>query len=88
MAEQRPSQSGGQSPAQERSPQGQAQELGTQITETARQVGETASQYYDQGHEQLGALEGYLEDNIRQKPLQSILIAAGVGMLIGLLWKK
>jgi len=84
MAEQRPSQSGGQSPAQERSPQGQAQELGTQITETARQVGETASQYYDQGREQLGALE----DNIRQKPLQSILIAAGVGMLIGLLWKK
>ena len=88
MAEQRPSQSGGQSPVQERSPQGQAQELGTQITETARQVGESASQYYDQGREQLGALEGSLEDNIRHKPLQSILIAAGVGMLIALLWKK
>jgi ElaB/YqjD/DUF883 family membrane-anchored ribosome-binding protein len=58
------------------------------MTETARQVGETASQYYDQGREQLGALEGYLEDNIQHKPLQSILIAAGVGVLIGLLWKK
>jgi ElaB/YqjD/DUF883 family membrane-anchored ribosome-binding protein len=101
MAEQRPSHSGGQAPAQERSPQGRDQaqerspqghdpapELGTQLTETAQHVGETAAHYYDQGREQLSAVEGYLEDRIRAKPLQSIVIAAGVGMLFAFLWRR
>ena len=51
MAEQRTPGSGGTSPAPERGSQGHdtTQEVSTQITETARQVGETASQYYEQG---------------------------------------
>jgi ElaB/YqjD/DUF883 family membrane-anchored ribosome-binding protein len=88
MAEQRPSQSGGSSSSEERRPQGPAQERNTQLTETARQVGETAAHAYAEGREQLGAMEEYLEDSIRKKPLQSLMIAAGVGLLIGLLWKK
>jgi ElaB/YqjD/DUF883 family membrane-anchored ribosome-binding protein len=29
-----------------------------------------------------------LEDYVREKPLRSLLIAAGVGMLLGILWKR
>jgi ElaB/YqjD/DUF883 family membrane-anchored ribosome-binding protein len=90
MAEQRTPGSGGTPPAQERGSQGRAptQEVSAQITETARQVGETASQYYEQGRQQLAGLEQSLEDNIRAKPLQSVLLATGIGLLLGLLWRK
>jgi ElaB/YqjD/DUF883 family membrane-anchored ribosome-binding protein len=90
MAEQRTPGSGGTSPAQERASQGHppTQEVSTQVTESARQVGETASQYYEQGRQQLAGLEQSLEENIRAKPLQAVLLATGIGLLLGLLWRK
>src|SRR5215510_9537969 len=69
-----------------------AQEKGSQIKEGAQeamqQVGASASQLADKGRETIGQLEEGLEDRIRSKPLQSVLIAAGVGMLLGLIWKR
>jgi ElaB/YqjD/DUF883 family membrane-anchored ribosome-binding protein len=65
-----------------------AHEVGTHMAQTARQVGETASASYDQGRETMEAYEGSLEERMRAKPLQCIAIAAGVGLLLGLLWKK
>jgi len=53
-----------------------------------RQVGETASASYDQGCEMMKAYEGSLEERMRAKPLQCSAIAAGVALLLGLLWKK
>jgi ElaB/YqjD/DUF883 family membrane-anchored ribosome-binding protein len=90
MAEQRTPGSGGTPPAQQRGSQGgdTPQERSAQITETARHVGETASQYYAQGRQQLEGWEQSLEENIRAKPLQSVLWATGIGLLLGLLWKK
>ena len=90
MAEQRPGGSREQSPAQETRMQVRdtAQEVSAQVSDTARQVSETASAYYAQGREKIGEVEHYLEDNIRTKPLQSVLLAAGVGLLLGLLWKR
>jgi ElaB/YqjD/DUF883 family membrane-anchored ribosome-binding protein len=90
MAEQRTPGSGGPSAAQERGTQGRdtTREVSTQVTETARQVGETASQYYAQGRQQLEGWEQSLEENIRAKPLQSVLLATGIGLLLGWLWKK
>ena len=90
MAEQRPGGSRERSPAQETSMQVRdtAQEVGAQVSETARQVGETASASYEQGREKMGEVQHYLEDTIRTKPLQSVLLAAGVGLLIALLWKR
>ena len=78
------------SPAPERGSQGRdtTQEVSTQITETARHVGETASQYNEQGRQQLEGWEQSLEGHIRAKPLQSVLLATGMGLLLGLLWKK
>jgi ElaB/YqjD/DUF883 family membrane-anchored ribosome-binding protein len=82
MAEQRTTES------ESTSPSDMIQEVSTQVSETARQVGETASQYYDQGREQFDEVTQALEENIRAKPLQSVLLATGIGLLLGLLWKK
>ena len=65
-----------------------AQEGSAHVSETARQVGETASAYYEQGREQIEHVGHYVEDHIRDKPLQSVLMAAGLGMLMAFLWKK
>ena len=90
MAEHRPSGSGERAPAQETSRQGRdtTPEVRAPVSDTARQVSETASAYYEQGREKMGEVEHYLEDTIRTKPLQSILLAAGVGLLVALLWKR
>jgi ElaB/YqjD/DUF883 family membrane-anchored ribosome-binding protein len=89
MAEQRVPGSGGTSPAQGTAIQVRdtAQEAGAQISDTARQVSETASASYEQGREQIEQVGQYLEDRIREKPLQSVLMAAGIGMIIAFLWK-
>lgn len=69
-----------------------AQEAGAQVRdrtqEMVRQGEETASAYYQQGRQQVEAVEHTVEESIRAKPLQSVFIAAGVGMLLGLLLKK
>jgi ElaB/YqjD/DUF883 family membrane-anchored ribosome-binding protein len=89
MAEQRPAGSSGTSPAQERHRQegDMAHAVGTQGRDTARHVGDTAAEYYEQGREQLESMGQSLEAHIREKPLQSVLLAAGLGMLLALLWK-
>jgi len=90
MAEQRPTESSGPSPAQEsgREERDQAHEMSTQVSETARQVARTASDSYEQGREQLEQVGRSLEENIREKPLESVLIAAGIGLLLAFLWKR
>jgi ElaB/YqjD/DUF883 family membrane-anchored ribosome-binding protein len=41
-----------------------------------------------QGRAAVGHLDKTLEDTIRQQPLPALLIAAGVGLVLGLLIKK
>src|SRR4029450_5947107 len=66
-----------------------AQEAGAQVRDRAqemvRQGEETTSDAYQQGRQQGEAMENTLEDGIRAKPLQSVLVAAGIGMFLGLL---
>jgi ElaB/YqjD/DUF883 family membrane-anchored ribosome-binding protein len=89
MAEQRTAGSGGTSPAQESATQvrDKAQEVSAQVSETARQVRETAADSYEQGREQIAQVGQSLEEYIREKPLQSMFMAAGLGMIIAFLWK-
>jgi ElaB/YqjD/DUF883 family membrane-anchored ribosome-binding protein len=69
-----------------------AQDVGGQlkegVQEARRQVETSASQLSAQGHEAVGQLEKTLEAYIRAKPLQSLMIAAGLGMVVGLLWRR
>lgn len=69
-----------------------SQEVGGQLKEGAqealRQAGTSASQLSTQGREAVGQLEKTLEDYVRAKPLQSLMIAAGLGVMVALLWRK
>ena len=79
--------------SQESSAQGRdrAQEAGAQgrdkTPERGRQGAETAADSSQQGRQQVAAVEHTLEEAIRAKPLQSIGLAAGLGMFLTLLWK-
>ena len=68
------------------------QEVGGQLKEgtqeALRQAETSASQLSAQGREAVGQLTKTLEDSVRAKPLQSVLLAAGVGMLVAFLWRK
>jgi ElaB/YqjD/DUF883 family membrane-anchored ribosome-binding protein len=104
MADQRPSGSTDRSPAEANTQvRDKAQEAGAQVRDRAQEAGaqgrdkaqeivrqgeDTASDYSQQGRQQLEAVENTLENSIRAKPLQSVLIAAGIGMFLGLLLKK
>jgi ElaB/YqjD/DUF883 family membrane-anchored ribosome-binding protein len=44
-----------------------------------------ATDYYEQGRKKAGEYETQVVDYVRTKPLKSILIAAGVGALLGIL---
>ena len=57
-------------------------------TERYNQLRDQATQYYDQGRERAREWEESLESYVHEKPLQAVLIAAGVGVLLGLLWKR
>ena len=65
----------------------QAQEMGHQGQEMVRRGAETAADSYQQGRQQVPAMEHTIEDYIREKPLQSVLMAAGVGLLFAFLWR-
>jgi ElaB/YqjD/DUF883 family membrane-anchored ribosome-binding protein len=67
-------------------------DLGGQVRDAAREkyqhLSEQAQDYYEQGKHKAQEWEEGLESYIQEKPLQAVLIAAGVGVLIGLLWKR
>jgi hypothetical protein len=79
MAEQRTPGSGDPSPAQEHGSQGRdtTQEGRAPVTETTRQVGETASQSDAQGCQQLEGGEQSLEEHIRAKRAGKPVVAGG-----------
>lgn len=65
-----------------------AQEVSNQVQDLARQGQEAAAEYYQQGREQVRAWQQQLEQQVREKPLQSLLVAAGIGLLLGLLQRR
>src|SRR5215468_5009654 len=72
------------------------QEMGTYVKETAQDVGIPAkeamqaagTQVYEQGRESLQDLSRTIEGQIHQRPLQALLVAGGIGVLLGLLWRR
>ena len=67
-------------------------DLGNQVRDAAtdkyNQFSEQAKGYYSQGREVAQEFEHNLESYVQDKPIQSLLIAAGVGLLLGVLWKR
>ena len=68
------------------------QQVGEEIAERAQHLGqqgkEVASEYYQQGRQQAAIWEHQLEQHIREKPIQSLLIAGGIGLLLGILCRR
>ena len=69
-----------------------AQEKMQQVRDVAQErVGELrdrAGEYYEMGRDRAYDLEQSLEQRIRERPLNSVLMAAGIGILLGILWRR
>lgn len=68
------------------------QELGRITREIAQDtmgvLKENAGDYYHQGMEKAKTVEKNLEGKIRENPLQALLIAVGLGFLVGMLFRR
>ena len=66
------------------------QEMGQTVRDAAQeklgQLREHASGYYQQGQDKVQGIVCALEQSVGQQPLRSVLIAAGVGFLLGRFW--
>ena len=65
-----------------------AKEMRDKAQELVAQGKEVVAEYYEEGRNQVLAWQQQLENQVREKPLQSILIAAGIGLLYGLLRRR
>jgi ElaB/YqjD/DUF883 family membrane-anchored ribosome-binding protein len=48
----------------------------------------SAGDYYEQGRDRAMEWEESIESYVQEKPLKALAIAAGVGLLIGLFWRR
>ena len=69
-----------------------AQEMGTQVKAAAQEMGaqvqDTMTEYYAQGRESLHDVRQTLEGQIRAQPLQALLVAVGLGIVLALLTRR
>jgi ElaB/YqjD/DUF883 family membrane-anchored ribosome-binding protein len=63
-------------------------ELSQKAQDLTTQGKEIATEYYEQGREQVLAWQHQLENQVRAKPLQALLIAGGIGALFALLRRR
>jgi ElaB/YqjD/DUF883 family membrane-anchored ribosome-binding protein len=67
-------------------------QMGESVRDAAQEklerASERASEYYEQGRDQAQGLVCACEQFVRERPLRSVLTAAGIGWLIGHFWKR
>jgi len=68
------------------------QEMGATVRDTAaeeiRRVGENASELFEQGRDKVRGVASACEVFLHERPLTSLVMAAGIGWLLGRLWKR
>jgi ElaB/YqjD/DUF883 family membrane-anchored ribosome-binding protein len=68
------------------------QDMGTSAKQFAQEkfedVRDSMVGYYEQGRDKAIELEHSLENRVRERPLSSLLVATGLGFLIGMLWMR
>ncbi|MEI8376213.1 MAG: hypothetical protein WCJ35_25615 [Planctomycetota bacterium] len=67
------------------------QEMGETVRdaaqETLKHVGDKAAEYGEQVQDKVHGIACDCEQFVRERPLRSVLMAAGIGWLLGRLWK-
>jgi ElaB/YqjD/DUF883 family membrane-anchored ribosome-binding protein len=67
-------------------------EMGAILRDAAQEkLGEVrgnAAEYYQQGRETIHGVGCTFEQYIRERPVKSVLIAAGIGLLFGRFWMR
>ena len=67
-------------------------DMGSQVrdaaTEQYQNIKESATEYYQAGRDKAVQWENQIEEYVREQPIKSLLMAAGVGILLGILWKR
>jgi ElaB/YqjD/DUF883 family membrane-anchored ribosome-binding protein len=70
----------------------QASQVAGQVRDAAREkyeeLRDQAADYYEQGREKAHEWQHGVEQYVQEQPIKALLIAAGVGMLLGILWKR
>lgn len=61
---------------------------GDALQENLGQMRGNASEYYEHGRDGVHRVEQTFEQFIRDRPIKSILIAAGVGLFLGRFWMR
>lgn len=65
-----------------------AQDMVAGVEKLGTQASEVAAEYYQQGRHQVEEWEEVLKAQLREKPLQSLAIAGGIGLLLGFLLRR
>ena len=67
-------------------------EVGAIVRDAAQeklgQVRENATEYYEQGRDNVHGVLCNFEQYVRARPVKSVLIAAGIGLLFGRFWMR
>lgn len=58
------------------------------VQENLGQMRENASECYERGRDGVHKIEHTFEQFIREHPLKSLLIAAGIGLFLGRFWRR
>ncbi len=68
------------------------QEIGEAVRETAEeklaQAGAKTAEACEQGRDKVNGLACACEQYVSQRPLRSVLLAGGIGWLLGRFWKR
>src|SRR5882757_9263135 len=71
---------------------GQVKDMAGNVREAATEqyenLRDTATEYYDQGRQKAMEWQEGLEQYVQEQPVKALLIAAGIGALLGIIWKK
>jgi ElaB/YqjD/DUF883 family membrane-anchored ribosome-binding protein len=65
-----------------------SEELGGVAKEKYKNLRDQATGYYEQGREKASEFESQIEGYVTDKPIHALLIAAGIGLLVGLMWRR
>ena len=69
-----------------------ASEVATNLRDAAAEkyenIKDSATEYYQAGRDKAVEWENQIEEYVRERPIKSLLMAAGVGILLGILWKR